>query len=367
MKSRLLGIGTAVPAGSVTRSESVEIALRLALPGCDRAAVERLATRAGVDSRASVLVGEHGDYSYYPPPRDADSRGPTTSARLESGRIHAIELGSVAAARALEHAGVARSSITHIVSASCTVAEAPGFDQGIIERLGLSRDVRRTHIGFMGCHAAINALATASAIAASAPDAVVLVCCVELSTLHMHYTDRADQLIANALFADGAAAAIVAADHPGRGESPALAAFASRIFVDAAGASTAPAMGWRIGDHGFEMTLGREVPEHLRAGVPGWIDGMLARESLSRDKIGSWAIHPGGPRIVRTIVDALELQPEAREQGEGDAMGILHAHGNMSSATVLFILERLMLRSAPRPWVAMAFGPGLAGEGMLIR
>lgn len=365
MSACLLGIGTATPPGRITRGESVEVALRMAWPGSDRAAVKHLATRAGVDSRGSVLIREPGDRSYYPPPAHAGARGPTTSERLARGEQAAVELACEAGAGALARAGVPAPSITHVVSASCTILGAPGFDHGVIERLGLPLDVRRTNIGFMGCHAAINALAVAGAIVRADRDARVLVCCVELCTLHMHYTDRADQLIANALFADGAAAAVIGWRENST-DVPILASFGSRLFRDTNGDATRASMGWRIGDHGFEMTLGRDVPEHLHAGVPPWVDSLLACRGLARGDVGAWAIHPGGPRIVRTLVEALGLPPAARDQAESDAMAVLHAHGNMSSATILFILDRLRSRGACLPWVGMAFGPGLAGEAVLI-
>jgi predicted naringenin-chalcone synthase len=168
----------------------------------------------------------------------------------------------------------------------------------------------------------------------------------------MHYSSRPDQLIANALFADGAAACVVRASET---DAPSLRAFGSRLFGDAQGRPTRDAMAWSIGDHGFEMTLSARVPRVLEGSCGAWIDEVLAGAGLDRSAVGSWAIHPGGPRVV-----------EASAQATTDAMGVLGEHGNMSSATVLFILERLRARRAPRPWVAMAFGPGLAGEAMVL-
>jgi predicted naringenin-chalcone synthase len=125
-------------------------------------------------------------------------------------------------------------------------------------------------------------------------------------------------------------------------------------------------MAWSIGDHGFEMTLSARVPRVLEGSCGAWIDEVLAGAGLDRGAVGSWAIHPGGPRVVEAIARGLELSPDASAQATADAMGVLGEHGNMSSATVLFILERLRARRAPRPWVAMAFGPGLAGEAMVL-
>ena len=368
MNARLLSIGVAMPPRSISLEGSAQLARRMAPAHVSGRTVAAIARKTGIRSRGSMLLGEDGKQDFYAEPKDAADRGPTTAARLRDSTRDATTLGVEASRRALEDAGVAAAAITHLITASCTTMEAPGFDQGIIAALGISSDVRRTHVGFMGCHAAINALAMARAVACAEPHAVVLVCCVELCSLHMHYSDRTDQLIANALFADGAAAAVVKQDDT-RTSAPVLAAMGSRIFADATNAtdaSTAGAMAWSVGDHGFSMTLDRRVPELLRGCVPPWIDAVVAKAGAQRLGIGAWAIHPGGPRIVQSILDALELSPDIREAGERDAMHILQEHGNMSSATVLFILRGLMQRKAPRPWVAMAFGPGLAGEAMVL-
>jgi predicted naringenin-chalcone synthase len=163
-------------------------------------------------------------------------------------------------------------------------------------------------------------------------------------------------MVANALFADGAAAVIVGAgDDPA---SPRLASFGSCIIPDSDDAMT-----WRIGDHGFEMTLSARVPDLIRAHLCGWLDPWLSRAGLSRDRIGGWAIHPGGPRIVGTVEQCLGL-PSASTAA---SRAILAAHGNMSSPTVLFILQELIRRRAARPYIALGFGPGLVVEGMAIQ
>ena len=368
MTSHILAIGTATPPVRITMDESIAFATRIDPTGQASKAISTITKRTGVQSRASTLLtnGEHN--TFYPVPTSTSDKGPTTATRLKNATHEATTLGEQACRRAFETANIAPTSITHIVTASCTVIDAPGFDQYLIENLQLSPDVRRTHVGFMGCHAAINALAVAQALTLSNPNAVVLVCCVELCTLHLHYTDRMDQLIANALFADGAAAAIITSSSP-PASLPTIAGFGSRIFQNPANPtdpSTRDAMSWCVGDHGFAMTLDRAVPDLLRASIPNWVDQLLAQHNLSRKDVGAWAIHPGGPRIVQTITDCLDLPEPQRTNAERDSLGILHANGNMSSATILFILQHLQAQSRPRPWVALAFGPGLAGEALLI-
>lgn len=354
MTVHLLSIGTAVPAGVISQARAVELARTFSPRDVPAGVIETLHQRTGIQTRGSVLVNPiDGSQTMYAP--DAANRGPSTAARLAPYLQAASILACEASEKALGKANIDPGRVTHLVTASCTGFDSPGVDYALIRRLGLNASVARTNIGFMGCHAAINSLRIAAAIAAADPSAVVLLCCVELCTLHMHYSGRMDQLIANALFADGAAAAVVSSNAPA--DAPRLAATASRIFPD-----SARSMEWHIGDHGFEMTLGADVPERLTGAIPEWIDEVLASCALRRGDVGGWAIHPGGPKIVEVIAGALALDRSATR----DSLAVLHEHGNMSSATIVFILERFMTARVPRPWAAMAFGPGLAGEAAVL-
>ncbi|RPG15081.1 MAG: hypothetical protein CBB69_009985, partial [Phycisphaera sp. TMED9] len=137
----------------------------------------------------------------------------------------------------------------------------------------------------------------------------------------------------------------------------------TQVTVNIAADLAADAMGWQIGDHGFEMTLGAEVPEAIGAAIPSWVDATLADHGLTRTDVGGWAIHPGGPKVIDAVADCLDL-PEGADH---PSRAILREHGNMSSATLLHILRRLQIHDVPRPWVGLAFGPGLAGELLLLR
>jgi predicted naringenin-chalcone synthase len=245
--------------------------------------------------------------------------------------------------------------VTHVVTASCTGFEAPGPDQWLIWDLGLPTNCRRTNLGFMGCHAAINGLAVAEAFVRADPRAVVLMTAVEISTVHLHSGARMDRLIANALFADGSSSAVVAAEGPS--DAPRIALADATLMPD-----SADEMAWRIGNNGFEMTLSSTVPAQLRREVGPWIRGVLARAGLEPAAVGGWAIHPGGPRIVEAIAEALGLPGEATRI----SCDVLRTRGNMSSATVLFVVRGLQDAGLPRPWMAMSFGPGLAGEALVI-
>jgi predicted naringenin-chalcone synthase len=354
MSAHILSIGLAPPRLRLGAQPAITLASLLAAPGVSKDTIEALHRRSGIAERGCAILDANGDQPLYR--ADNAGIGPTTAERLAPYTASAAELAATAAREALQRASIEPARITHLVTASCTGFDAPGFDQNLVRDVGLGPMIRRTHIGFMGCHAAINALAVASAFAQADRNAVVLLCCVELCSLHYHYSARVDQLIANALFADGAAAAVISARAPH--DSPILGGFSASVFEGSENEMT-----WRIGDHGFEMTLAPTIPETLRRVVPAWVRAMLDSHDLSRRGIGGWAIHPGGPRIVRAVTDALDLSPEHGN----DSLGVLRHHGNMSSPTILFILRELWERGAPRPWIALAFGPGVAGEAALIR
>jgi predicted naringenin-chalcone synthase len=227
-----------------------------------------------------------------------------------------------------------------------------------MQGLGLPRRVQRTHVGFMGCHGALNGLQVVRAICGADPHARVLLCAVEVCSVHFQYGWHPDQTVASALFADGAAALVAV---------PASTAPADAWCVAATGSCLLPnseaAMTWRIGDHGFEMTLSARVPELIHEHLGAWTQEWLAEHCLRLEEIGSWAVHPGGPRILCAAEEALEVPSEALAA----SWEVLAECGNMSSPTVLFILDRLCSGRAPLPCVALGFGPGLVVEAALLQ
>src|SRR5262249_12520022 len=207
-----------------------------------------------------------------------------------------------AAGQAVARSGLPPGQLTHLVTVSCTGFHAPGADVELIRELGLSRDVQRTHVGYMGCHGALNGLRVAAAFAAADPNARVLLCAVELCSLHYHYGWDPQRIVANALFSDGAAA-VVAGGSGGDGT------WRVDRTVSYMLPGSANAMSWKIGDHGFEMTLSRRVPDLIARHLRPWLEGWLSAEGLSVEAIGSWAVHPGGPRILSAVEEALALPP----------------------------------------------------------
>lgn len=320
--------------------------------------------KSGVRTRHSVAVrGDGGTLlervPYFPLPEGPEDRGPTTAQRMTWYEQEAPALALQAVRRALADAGEDPGDITHMVTVSCTGFFSPGVDAALIEELGIQPSVERTHVGFMGCHGALNGLRAAAAYGAD-PDARVLLVAVELCSLHFAYGWDPEMLVANTLFADGAAALVGRGSGEGKGAGPApwrVASSASFHMPD-----SEEAMTWRIGDHGFRMTLSPQVPDAIREHLGPWLEGWLGEHDLAVDDVASWAVHPGGPRILDAVEDVVALE----RGGLAVPREVLKTHGNMSSPTVLFILDRLRAADAPRPCVALAFGPGLAVEGALI-
>ncbi len=353
------GLGVATPPGRLAQDAAAAFAeARCCRNDRERQWLRRIYRASTVDERASVLLGADGNGApldaFYPLPAGPEDRGPTTAERLARYAAEAGTLAARACETALQDGGMEPQAITHLVTVSCTGFFAPGIEIEPIERLGLAPGVTRLNVGFMGCHAAFNALAVAHSLVRSDPGARVLLCCIELCTLHFQYGWNRQKIVANALFADGAAAAVIAS---GGRAGLSFRGAASRIAPDSRAAMT-----WIIGDHGFEMGLSPEVPARIRGALRGWLADWLAGQGLGLHDIAHWAIHPGGPGIVQAVAECLELPPGA----DRPSLAVLGDHGNMSSATVLFILERLRRSGASGPCVALGFGPGLAFEAALF-
>ncbi len=245
-----------------------------------------------------------------------------------------------------------RHAITHVIVTTCTGLYAPGLDYEVVDHLGLSASVERTLIGFMGCFAAINALKTARHIVRSQPDAKVLLLSLELCSLHMQETEDLEQLLAFTVFADGCAAYLVSAEPSG---------LAIDSFLAVRLPETYQLITWRIGQQGFDMVLSGQVPGALRRGLAA-AAGQITR-GAGPLSIDLWAIHPGG----RTILDAAEQGLALSAETLADSRTVLANFGNMSSATVMFVLERIMRRARSGQFgCAMSFGPGVTAETMIF-
>jgi len=346
--ARINAIRTAAPAHDIHEA-FIDWAQKRVLNPRDSSLFARMAARSGIAHRYSVLPkGQDGGSPVAPDGFYADAILPPTSARMALYGEHAPALALQAIGK-LGDLG----DITHIVVASCTGFVAPGIDQIIAERLGLSPSVERLLVGFMGCYAAISALRSARHIVRSEPSARVLVVTVELSTLHLQPDSTLEPLLAMLQFGDGAAAALVTATGPG-------------LTIEDPFAATLPDSGdlirWDIGDQGFAMHLSGAVPGRIAEALrePGFRETLTG--GMDPKLIDSWAVHAGGRSILDAVSHALALDDDALDISRG----ILRNFGNMSSATLMFALAGFADRPV-KHGVALAFGPGLAAEGFLFR
>jgi len=351
-EARLLGIGTAVPALSLPQSfAESRLAELLNLCGAARGRWRRIIAGSGIEKRHAVA------------PMEAVLRM-STAARMSLYEAHAPGLGEATARRALEVAGIEPPMVTDLIVVSCTGFSAPGLDTDLVRRLGLGPTTRRTLIGYMGCFGGIVGLRQAAAIAqASSPHirpagAVVLVVCVELCSLHLRDDAGGDNLVASALFADGAAAAVVASStspHAGDGGLGAMSP-GSSLLID----EGREWMSWRITDAGFAMTLAKQVPDALRRCLASFVRDAAASDGAAPR---AFAVHPGGPGILDAVDHALALHGQ---RGLPAARQVLRNFGNMSSGTVLWVLEEALKRRCARPIMLLAFGPGLSVEAITL-
>jgi predicted naringenin-chalcone synthase len=313
---------------------------------------KRLVAKAGIEHRYSHIVPMQDPGGDVLDTGGLFVRGhfPGTGARMRFFERHAPDLAAQAVDRLLPEGE--RDDISHLLVTCCTGLSSPGLDLDLINRCGLSSSVERSVLGFMGCYAAINALKLARHIVRSEPEARVLVVSLELCTVHLKETADLEELLSFLLWGDGAAACLVTAEPRG---------FALDSFHALLAADTRELITWNIRDSGFAMLLSGEVPKAIHDALAGQFDRIL--EGALLDSIQLWAVHPGGRSVLDAVERALGLPSTALVVSRET----LRRFGNMSSATVLFVLEAL-LRSAPAgaAGCAMSFGPGLVAESMLF-
>jgi predicted naringenin-chalcone synthase len=357
MTARIVSIGTALPDTRVTQSALRD--LFAAQPGFDRKSQRLVGAAfdaAAIDTRHVVLPQLAGAADDGLAVRDGDTLlMPPTGARNDEYRRAAPPLFAAAARAALQGSAYDASAVTHVVTVSCTGMFAPGPDYHLIRDLDLPVTVERYHLGFIGCAAAIPALRLAARIVGNDEAAVVLVVCCELCSLHWQTSSHPDQIVAASVFADGAAAAIVAsADSAHEGLD--LDGFATHVTDDGE-----KDMAWTVGDSGFEMTLTPEVPRIIGREITAIAADVLGDLAA----VDAWAVHPGGRSILDRVDSALNLDAAAL----APSREVLRAHGNMSSATLLFILRDLLADAALADGArvaALAFGPGLTVEAATL-
>ncbi|HWB20886.1 MAG TPA: type III polyketide synthase [Phycisphaerales bacterium] len=348
-----------------------EVGARLAklwrLEGPDVLRWQRMVDGCGVEHRCACAQ-----------PEDVITR--TTAERMRMYEHFAPDLAVEAARSALDRAGVSAQNVTDVLLVSCTGFSAPGIEVDVIQRLALRDSVRRCTIGFMGCFGAITGLRQACALTAADPRACVLLICVELCSLHFRADCALDNQVACALFADGAAATILCGDdfhaheplnhlvrngsvHNVARRSSALARVdlgCSKLLLEGK-----DWMSWQVSDQGFVMNLSREVPIALRNAIADFVRNAQSNgmkfSTQSRDPLRTFIVHPGGSAILDAVNAGLDLKNKA---GIDCAREILRERGNMSSCTVLHVLERALMKGEKLPALMIAFGPGLTLESV---
>lgn len=330
---------------------------------------------SGIDTRHTVIdelsLESDVDEPVFFDRRSGMLLAPGTRARNDLYTREAAKLFVDVARRALDaDPEIGPEDVTHVITVSCTGFHAPGPEYEIVRALGLSDAVQRFHLGFMGCYASMPALRAASQFCAADENAVVLVVSVELCTLHLRSSENPDTIVASSLFADGAAAGIVTArDLPS--SSPVLRLDRFHTAIAPEGEKD---MAWTIGDTGFEMILSTSVPQIIGETIIGALRPLYAAEGdlgaafeagTVGEKVEHWAIHPGG----RSILDRVQERMHLSDTQLHPAREVLRENGNMSSATVLFVLKRILEQEGAEDGdrvAAMAFGPGLTAESALM-
>lgn len=319
--------------------------------------------RSGIETRYSVLDDfqkETGGALFCTSP-DGHVSNPGTAERnaiyASASKQMSVELGR----KVIENSGFSAAEITHVVFASCTGFANPGPDFHLVRELGLSQGVERYTLGFMGCYAAFPALRMAAQFCEANAKAVVLVVCLELCTLHMQLDQQADTMLANSLFADGAAAAVLSARKPASNRP----AYRVEGFASALVPQGESHMAWDIGNHGFNIVLSSYVPEILGSKVRPLLESLMQKRQGSVDQIDEWAVHPGGRAILDKVQQSLQLP----ETALASSRHVLRDFGNMSSATVLFVLKEMLdtAETSEALTCAMAFGPGLTVETAFLQ
>jgi predicted naringenin-chalcone synthase len=356
-------IATEVPEFSYSQEMACRRMQGWARSNRTRRILEMVYERSGIQKRHSVsgdFQCETGGPLFATLP-DGSLAAPGTAERNVLYASASREMSVKLAARALQECGAfSKEDVTHVIFASCTGFANPGPDYHIVRGLGLRESVQRYTLGFMGCYAAFPALRMASTICEANPDAVVLVMCLEFCSLHLQVSDEPDSIVANSLFADGAACALVSARPP----TPGRAAYQLSGFHSALIPSSESHMAWEIGNQGFNMALSSYVPDLIGANVRTLIEDTLRQRGLSRDDVNQWAVHPGGRAILDKVQASLALDPAALDIPRQ----VLRDYGNMSSATILFVLKEMLAakETSGACTLGMAFGPGLTVELALL-
>lgn len=353
--SKIVSIGTALPAYCHQQTDILSFMQQVyALPPAEARKLRFMYGQSGIAQRHSVLP-DYGrpmnEWKFYPQTENLEPF-PSLEGRMAVYNKQAPLLSVDAIRDCLNHRHPPQS-ITHLITVSCTGMSAPGLDLQVMELMDLKKTIFRTSVNFMGCYAALHALKIADALCKSEPDAQVLIVCTELCTLHFQREATMDNMMSSLLFGDGAAAVLVANSET-EIEGLVIDGFYSEI-----NAKGKRDMAWELSSTGFLMTLSGYVPELIEEDFAVVVDRALQKTGGSVGDVSHWCIHPGGKKILDAIHKSLHFK-----NGElAPSHEVLHEVGNLSSASILFVLKKIMEQKQPmKKLFGAAFGPGLTVE-----
>lgn len=352
--SKIVSIGTALPQYCHQQNDILQFMQTVYAPTeTDKRKLRFLYSQCGIGQRHSVI----SDYSrpatewkFYPQTENLEPF-PSLEQRMAVFNRYAPLL-SVDAIRNCLEGVLHHRDITHLITVSCTGMSAPGLDLQVMELLDLPKSIMRTSVNFMGCYAAIHALKLADAFCKCDEGAKVMIVCTELCTLHFQREGTMDNIASSLLFGDGSAAALITHDNSAHAGLR-LTNFYSEVLPNGK-----RDMAWELSSSGFLMTLSGYIPELIEEDFEAVIGRSLRQGGIEKEAVSHWCIHPGGKRILEAIARSAGLQKEQLD----DAYQVLNQHGNMSSATILFVLQRMMQQQLPKQVFGAAFGPGLTVE-----
>ncbi len=357
--SKIISIGTAIPRYKHNQEEILEFMQRVyALTEADKRKLKFLYRQGGIETRYSVIP----DYSlpatewqFYTPSENLEPF-PRLEKRLACFQLHAAKLSMDAIKQCLDD--VPSKKITHLITVSCTGMSNPGLDLELIDMLGLPATTFRTSVNFMGCYAAVHALKMADAFCKADKQANVLIVCTELCTLHFQKEYTVDNITSSMLFGDGAAAILVSGNKKEKGLN-------IDHFYSTIAAKGKQDMAWELSSKGFLMTLSSYVADLVEENFYELTHNALSAASLCKEDITHWCIHPGGKKILEAVHKSLDFSNGQLQY----SYEVLKDYGNMSSPTVLFVLQKIMIalkQEKPAKIFGAAFGPGLTMESFIL-
>ena len=357
--SKIIAIATGLPAHRFLQAELFSFADKVYSGDADESRkLKYLYNHSGIGERYSVVPDFNcpdEDRKFFPPTEDLEPF-PSIEKRMELFEKHAAQL-SVDTINDCISGKIKKKDITHLITVSCTGISAPGLDLQVMEIMGLPRQLARTSVNFMGCYAAIHAMKLADAFCSQQKNANVIIVCTELCTLHFQKNISTDNITSSLLFGDGCAALLIQSD-----ESVEKGIRIESFYSDVSSKGKQD-MAWQLSSQGFLMTLTGYVPGLLKEDFKSLTTNALKHAGLQQPDVTHWCIHPGGKKILEAISSSLGIASDCLEH----SYEVLRDYGNMSSATILFVLKKILNECAAVPEkkahiFGAAFGPGLTME-----